>query len=332
MKRKFQMLFKKNCFHLCVYIFFLFVSFSSIRAAEILKFPSKPIKLIAPFAPGGALDIVARTTGEVISSQLGQSVVVENRAGAAGAIGSEYVAKQPPDGYTLLLGATTTHGINPVLQKLSYDPIKDFSPISLIATIPHIFVINPNFPVKTFPEFINYAKTNSGIAFGSAGNGSPHHLAGELIKNATGIKAVHVPYKGSGPALTDLLAGHIQFMSVEYTAVASQLAAGKLLALATLTSQRIPGINLQSVNEFGLTGIDVTAWYAIYAPAGTPSEIVNILQIAINKGINEGSAKDRLLKLNAIAIGSTPEALSKHMSQELVRWGKIVKLANIQPD
>ena len=132
--------------------------------------------------------------------------------------------------------------------------------------------------------------------------------------------------------MTDLLAGHIQFMSVEYTAVASQLAAGKLLALATLTSQRIPGINLQSVNEFGLTGIDVTAWYAIYAPAGTPSEIVNILQIAINKGINEGSAKDRLLKLNAIAIGSTPEALSKHMSQELVRWGKIVKLANIQPD
>jgi hypothetical protein len=193
-------------------------------------------------------------------------------------------------------------------------------------------LIDRNFPVKTFPEFINYAKTNSGIAFGSAGNGSPHHLAGELIKNATGIKAVHVPYKGSGPALTDLLAGHIQFMSVEYTAVASQLAAGKLLALATLTSQRIPGINLQSVNEFGLTGIDVTAWYAIYAPAGTPSEIVNILQIAINKGINEGSAKDRLLKLNAIAIGSTPEALSKHMSQELVRWGKIVKLANIQPD
>lgn len=326
------MLFKKSYFYLCLSIFIFFVSFASVKAAEILKFPIKPIKLVAPFAPGGALDIVARTTGEVISTQLAQSVVVENRAGAAGAIGSEYVAKQPPDGYTLLLGATTTHGINPVLQKLTYDPIKDFSPISLIATIPHIFVVNPNLPVKTFPEFINYAKTNSGIAFGSAGNGSPHHLAGELIKNATGIKAVHVPYKGSGPALTDLLAGHIQFMSVEYTAVASQLAAGKLLALAVLSSQRIPGIDLPSVNEFGLTGIDVTAWYAIYAPAGTPLEIVNLLQTAINKGINDGSAKERLLKLNATVIGSSPEILLIHMNQELVRWGRIIKLANIQSD
>jgi tripartite-type tricarboxylate transporter receptor subunit TctC len=212
-------------------------------------YPQKPISLIHGFGVGGNIDIGARIVAAPLAEKLGQAINVESKSGAGGTIADAFVAKAKPDGYTLLLGATTTHGINPVLQKLSYDPIKDFSPISLIATIPHIFVINPNFPVKTFPEFINYAKTNSGIAFGSAGNGSPHHLAGELIKNATGIKAVHVPYKGSGPALTDLLAGHIQFMSVEYTAVASQLAAGKLLALATLTSQRIPGINLQSVKR-----------------------------------------------------------------------------------
>ena len=305
---------------------------SNLIAAETSKFPSKPIRLIAPFAPGGALDVIARTTGEVITEQLGQPVVVENRAGAAGAIGSEYVAKQPPDGYTLLLGATTTHGINPVLQKLSYDPIKDFSPVSLVATIPHIFVVNPNLPVKNFSEFITYAKARPGLAFGSAGNGSPHHLAGELIKNEAGINVVHAPYKGSGPALIDLLAGHIHFMSIEYTAVASQLAAGKLKALAVLTAQRVSGIDLSTVNEFGLSGIDVTAWYAVYAPSGTPSEIVNILQGAINKGIKDGPAKEKLLKLNATVVGSTPEVLTRHMNQELARWAKIIKLSNIQPD
>jgi tripartite-type tricarboxylate transporter receptor subunit TctC len=304
----------------------------SAYAADSAKFPNRPIKLIAPFAPGGALDVIARTTGEVITEQLGQPVVVENRAGAAGAIGSEFVAKQPPDGYTLLLGATTTHGINPVLQKLSYDPIKDFAPVSLVATIPHIFVVNPQLPVNSFVEFIAYAKSHPGLAYGSAGNGSPHHLAGELIKLEAGLDVVHAPYKGSGPALSDLLAGHIQFMSIEYTAVASQLAAGKLKALAVETAQRVPAVDLPTVVESGVPGIDVTAWYAVYAPAGTPAEIVNALQGAIAKGIKEGPARDKLVKLNAIVVGGTPDALNKHMTQELNRWARIIKLANIKSD
>jgi tripartite-type tricarboxylate transporter receptor subunit TctC len=322
----------KNVFFSSALFMLGFMVAGSGYAAEPPKFPNKPIKLIAPFAPGGALDVVARTTGEVISEQLGQPVIVENHAGAAGAIGSVYVAQQAPDGYTLLLGATTTHGINPVLQKLPYDPIKDFAPVSLVATIPHIFVVNPQLPVNNFTEFLAYAKSRRGLAFGSAGNGSPHHLAGELIKNKTGLDVVHVPYKGSGPALSDLLAGHIQFMSIEYTAVASQLAAGKLKALAVETAQRFPGLDLPTVGESGVSGIDVTAWYAVYAPAGTPTEIVNMLQSAIAKGINQGAARDKLVKLNAVVVGSSPEVLTKHMTQELARWGAIIKLANIKSD
>jgi tripartite-type tricarboxylate transporter receptor subunit TctC len=323
---------RKNLFLISILLAFNFLLVRSTFGAEPIKYPNKPIKLIAPFAPGGALDVIARTSGEVISEQLGQPVVVENRAGAAGAIGSEYVAKQPPDGYTLLLGATTTHGINPVLQKLNYDPIKDFAPVSLVATIPHIFVVSPNLPVKSISEFISYAKAHPGLAFGSAGNGSPHHLAGEMIKNEANINVVHAPYKGSGPALIDLLAGHIHFMSIEYTAVASQLASGKLKALAVLTSQRVQGIDLPSVSEFGLSGIDVTAWYAIYAPANTSAEIVNILQTALNKGLKEGASREKLLKLNATVVTSPPEILTKHMNQELMRWSKIIKVSNIQPD
>ena len=322
----------KNFYFSCALFLFGLMLGCSGYAAESTKFPNKPIKLIAPFAPGGALDVIARTTGEVISEQLGQPVVVENRAGAAGAIGSVFVAQQPPDGYTLLLGATTTHGINPVLQKLPYDPIKDFAPVSLVATIPHIFVVNPQLPVSSFAEFLSYAKLHHGLAFGSAGNGSPHHLAGELIKHEAGLELVHVPYKGSGPALSDLLAGHIQFMAIEYTAVATQLAAGKLKALAVMTAQRFPGLDLPTVNESGLPGIDVTAWYAVYAPAGTPPEIVNMLQGAIAKGINQAAARDKLVKLNAVVVGSTPETLAKHMAQELARWGGIIKLANIKSD
>ena len=322
----------KNLYFSCVFSLLCLVFVGTGFAADAVKFQNRPIKLIAPFAPGGALDVVARTTGEVISEQLGQAVVVENRAGAAGAIGSEFVAKQSPDGYTLLLGATTTHGINPVLQKLPYDPIKDFAPVSLAATIPHIFVVNPQLPVNSFVEFIAYAKSHPGIAFGSAGNGSPHHLAGELIKLEAGLDLVHAPYKGSGPALADLLAGHIQFMSIEYTAVASQLAAGKLKALAVETAQRVPGVDLPTLIESGLPGIDVTAWYAVYAPAGTPTEIVSMLQGAIAKGMKDGQARDKLVKLNAQVVASTPDALTKHMTQELSRWGRIIKLANIKSD
>ena len=295
-------------------------------------FPSKTIRLIAPFAPGGALDLTARVVGQVITEQLGQPVIVDNRAGAAGAIGSEQVARAAPDGYTLLLGATTTHGINPVLQQLSYDPIKDFTPVSLVVTIPHVLVVNPTLPVNTLPDLIKYARSKPGLTYGSAGTGSPHHLAGEMLKIATGIDITHVPYKGSAPAMSDVIAGQVQFMSIELTAAVSQLKAGKLRAIAIATAKRVPGVDLPTVGESGVPGFEVTAWYAVYAPARTPRNVVDILSKAIARGLGSGEAREKLASLNAVTVGSTPEELAIHMRSELARWSKVIKTAGVKAE
>src|SRR5690348_7764044 len=234
-------------------------------------FPNKPIRLVAPFAPGGALDLIARGVGAKLSESMGQPVVVENKAGASGAIGSEMVAKSPSDGYTLLLGATTTHGINPAFnpKSLPYDALKDFTPVSLVATIPHALIVNPKLGVNSVKDLVQLGKQRS-LNFGSAGNGSPHHLAAELFKSLSGIQAVHVPYKGSGPALADLMAGNIDFISVEYTAAEPHVKNGKLKAIALATRERVPGIDLPTVAEAGYPGFEVTSWYAIFGPAGMP--------------------------------------------------------------
>ena len=295
-------------------------------------FPSKTIRLIAPFAPGGALDLTARVVGQVITEQLGQPVIVDNRAGAAGAIGSEQVARAAPDGYTLLLGATTTHGINPVLQQLSYDPIKDFTPVSLVVTIPHVLVVNPTLPVNTLPDLIKYARSKPGLTYGSAGTGSPHHLAGEMLKIATGIDITHVPYKGSAPAMSDVIAGQVQFMSIELTAAVSQLKAGKLRAIAIATAKRVPGVDLPTVGESGVPGFEVTAWYAVYAPARTPRNVVDTLSKAIARGLGSGEAREKLASLNAVTVGSTPEELAIHMRSELARWSKVIKTAGVKAE
>ena len=305
---------------------------SPLAWSQAAKFPSKPLRLVAPFAPGGALDLIARTSAQVVTEQLGQPVVVENRAGAAGAIGSEFVMRQPADGYTLLLGATTTHGINPVLQKLPYDPIKDFAPVSLVATIPHIIVVNPQVPASTIQEFLRYAKGKPGLTYGSAGTGSPHHLAGEMLKMLAGVDVTHVPYKGSGPAMADLISGQLQFMSIEYTAAVGNIKGGKLRALAVATPQRVPGIDLPTLVEAGVQGFEVTAWYAIYAPAGTPADVVNALQGALAKGLRSGDAADKLAGLSATTVASTPAALTAHMRAELDRWGKVIKAAGVKPE
>jgi tripartite-type tricarboxylate transporter receptor subunit TctC len=295
-------------------------------------FPSKTIRLIAPFAPGGALDLTARVVGQVLTEQLGQPVIVDNRAGAAGAIGSEQVARAAPDGYTLLLGATTTHGINPVLQQLSYDPIKDFTPVSLVVTIPHVLVVNPTLPVNTLPDLIKYARSKPGLTYGSAGTGSPHHLAGEMLKIATGIDITHVPYKGSAPAMSDVIAGQVQFMSIELTAAVSQLKAGKLRAIAIATAKRVPGVDLPTVGESGVPGFEVTAWYAVYAPARTPRNVVDTLSKAIARGLGSGEAREKLASLNAVTVGSTPEELTVHMRSELARWSKVIKTAGVKAE
>src|SRR3989440_8244032 len=239
---------------------FLFALVAALFAHSVAAqpYPNKPIRLIAPFAPGGALDLIARGLGAKLSESLGQPVVVENKAGASGAIGSEAVAKSPPDGYTLLLGATTTHGINPAFnpKSLPYDAIKDFTPVSLVATIPHALVVNPRLSLNSVQDLVRLGKQRS-LNYGSAGNGSPHHLGAELFKSLTGIEAVHVPYKGSGPALADLVAGNIDFISVEYTAAEPHVKSGKLKALALPTRERVPGIELPTVAEARYPGFEV---------------------------------------------------------------------------
>jgi tripartite-type tricarboxylate transporter receptor subunit TctC len=296
-------------------------------------YPNKPIRLIAPFAPGGALDLIARGVGAKLSESLGQPVVVENRAGASGAIGSEAVARSAPDGYTLLLGATTTHGINPAFnpKSLPYDAVKDFTPVSLVATIPHALVVNAKSPANSVQDLVKLGKTRS-LNYGSAGNGSPHHLAAELFKSLTGIQAVHVPYKGSGPALADLIAGNLDFVSVEYTAAEPHIKSGKLKALALATKERVPGIDVPTVGEAGYPGFVVTSWYAIFGPAGMPREVTQKLSREIHKAVTQTDLRERLKGIGTTPIGSTPEELAAFQRNDIALWTRVVKDAGIKPE
>lgn len=295
--------------------------------ASAQDFPTRPITLVAPFTAGGALDLIARTMAEKLQAQLGRPVVVDNRAGAAGMIGTAYVARAQPDGYTLVLGSTTTHGINPVLyRKLPYDVLKDFEPVSLVATIPHMIVVNPNLPVSTMQDLIKLSKQKP-LNFGSAGTGSPHHLAGELLKSRFGMNTQHVPYKGSAPAMTALMAGDIDFMSVEVTAAMPYIKAGKLKPIAIESIKRIPGIDLPTFAEEGIPDFEVTAWYAIYAPRNTPKPVIEKLSRALANGVAQEDVKARFATLGATPIGSSPAELDKWTRSENVRWAHAIKVS-----
>ena len=295
-------------------------------------YPTRPIRIIAPFPAAGAADIVARVIAQRLAEQLGVSAIVDNRPGAAGAIGSEIVANAVPDGHTLLIGVTASHGINPALQKLSYDAVKDFAPVSLVATIPHILVVNPANPARTLQEFIKYAKAKPGMTFGSAGIGTPHHLAGEFLKIAAGLDLVHVPYKGSAPALTDLVGGQLDFMSIEYAAAFTNIKAGKLRALAVASLERLPGVDMPTFAEAGLPGFEVTAWYAVFAPARTPPAIVNLLSKEIARGLAMPETRERFAQLMTKPVGSTPEELATFMKADIARWAKVIKQSGVKPE
>ena len=312
---------------------FLIAALLVANSAWAQSYPSKPIRLSAPFAPGGARDLIARGVGAKLSDSMGQPVVVENKAGASGAIGSEAVAKSAPDGYTLLLGATTTHGINPAFnpKSLPYDAVKDFTPVSLVATIPHALIVNPKLGVNSVKELVQLGKQRS-LNYGSAGNGSPHHLAAELFKSLSGIQAVHVPYKGSGPALADLMAGNIDFISVEYTAAEPHVKNGKLKALALATAKRVPGIDLPTVAEAGYPGFEVTSWYAIFGPAGMPEAVTSRLSSEIHKAVTATDLRERLQGLGTTPIGSSSEELAAFQRADIDRWTRVVKTANLKPE
>jgi tripartite-type tricarboxylate transporter receptor subunit TctC len=297
-------------------------------------YPAKPIRFILPFPPGGGTDILGRLLSERLAARLGQPVVIENRGGAGGNVGAEAAAKSAPDGYTIVLVAPSL-AISPSLySKLPYDPVKDFSPVSLVATVPNVMVTHPSVPARTLSEFIALAKTKPGaMNFGSGGNGTSNHLAGELFNIVAGVRLVHVPYKGVNLAMNDVMAGEVQLVVIGIPAAAPHIKAGKLRALAVIDSRRAAALpEVPTVAEAGLPGFEVTTWYGVLAPAGTPRPIVMRLNAEIVKVMQSPEMKDRLASMATEPVTSTPEAFAELIRQEIVKWGKVVRAAGLKAD
>ena len=298
-------------------------------------YPAKPIRLVAPSTPGDAPDVIARMVADKLSIALGQQVVVENRPGAGGVVGSEIVAKALPDGYTLIMGNAGSHGINAaVYSKLPYDIQRDFAPVSQIALAPNIFVVNPDIPAKSIPEFVAYAKARPGqLAYASGGNGSSAHMSMELLKSMAGIELIHVPYKGSSPALTDVMAGQVAVMSVNMPPAVPLVKAGKLRALAVTTRTRSPLMpEVPTVAESGLPGYETVAWFGVLAPAGTPKEIVNRLSVEIAKIARSPEMRERLVSLGAEPVGGTPDEFAAVVARDIAKWTALAKSVGIKVD
>jgi tripartite-type tricarboxylate transporter receptor subunit TctC len=303
------------------------------RIALAQTYPSRPVRIIVGFAPGGAIDIVARLIGQWLSQRIGQQFIVENRAGAGGNIGTEVVVRAPPDGYTLLLcGPVNT--INTTLyEKLSFTFSMDIAPVASIARAPLVMEVNPSVPATTVPEFIAYAKANPGIiSMASAGNGTPQHVVGELFKIMTGVDMLHVPYRGTGPALIDLLGGQVQVLFDTTTSSIQYIRAGKLRALAVTTATRSEVLpDVPTVGDF-VPGYEASAWYGIGAPKGTPIEIIDKLNKEINAGLADRNIKARLADLGATELGGSPAEFGKLIAEETEKWGKVIRAANIKAE
>jgi tripartite-type tricarboxylate transporter receptor subunit TctC len=303
--------------------------------AAAQTYPSRPIRMVLPYPPGGGSDTIARPLAQKLSESLGQQVVVENRGGANGNIGMEHAARAAPDGYTIVLALTAQLAVNPGLYaKVPYDPIRDYVPITLLGTGTYVLVVHPSLPVKSVKELIALARVRPGqIAYSSSGNGSGGHLAAELLNSMAGIRMLHVPYKGGGPALVDLIAGQVQVLFSTQLASWPHIQGGRIRALAVSTAKRPASIpDLPTVAEAGLPGYDAGVWYGILAPAGTPREIITRLNAEIVRVLNLPDYR-KFLVGNAIdPIGGPPEQLGQYIRTELVKWAKVVKDAGVRVD
>lgn len=291
-------------------------------------YPDRPIRLVVPFAAGGSTDIVARIIAAKMSEILKQQVVVENRAGAGGNAGAAAVARAAPDGYTVLMGTVATHAINPALYtKMPYDPVKDFAPVSLLVNVPNVVVVHPSLNVKSVKELIELLKANPGkYDYASSGIGTPLHLSGALFESMAGVKMVHVPYKGAGPALLDVVAGQVKIMFDNLPSSIGQIRKGAVVGLAVTTKERSPAApDIPTVAESGLPGYETYSWNAIFAPAGTPQAYIDILAKAGAEAVADPTVKARLADLSAVPVGSTPAQLADHVKAELAKWGPVVK-------
>ncbi|MCD2511405.1 Bug family tripartite tricarboxylate transporter substrate binding protein [Comamonas endophytica] len=307
----------------------------ALAQGTVGNWPDKPVKWVVPFPPGGAMDAIARTLGEVAGRKLGQPFVIENKPGAGGNIGSDFVAKQPADGYTLMITSIGMATNGALYNKLSYDPIKDFAPVSLLAVVPNVLVAGAKqSDVKNVKDLIAKAKQRpDALTYASAGNGTSIHLAGANFTSLTGVKMLHVPYRGSGPAVTDLLGGQVDFMFDSITSARPHIEAGKLRAIAITTKTRSPSLpDVPTVAEAGVPGYEVSPWFATFMPAGTPAPIVAKLGQTLNEAMNDPEVKKRLDAIGAEPIGSTPQALAAHLKTETDRWTKLIKASNIKVD
>jgi tripartite-type tricarboxylate transporter receptor subunit TctC len=297
-------------------------------------YPAKPVRLILPFPPGGPTDLLGRVIAQKLSDQLGQPVVVDNRGGAGGNLGVELAAKSPPDGYTLVLSSPLI-AISPSLYvKLNYDPIKDLAPISLVAYIQNVMLVHPSVPAKTLKEFIQLARANPGkLNFGTGGTGTTTHLAAELLKVIAKIDMVHVPYKGTGLALIGLVGGQVDMLIMAAPAANSQIQAGKARALAVLSAKRVSELpNVPTAKEAGVDNFEVPIWYGILAPAATPRDIINRLNLELNKALAAPDVRERLKKVDVEPVTNTPQQFAEFIKAETVRYAKVIKAAGIKPE
>ena len=299
------------------------------------SWPSKPVKWVVPFPPGGAMDAIARTLGEVASRKLGQPFIVENKAGAGGNIGSDYVAKQPADGYTLMITSIGMATNGALYKKLSYDPIKDFAPVSLLAVVPNVLVVNAQQKdITSAQALVLHAQQKPGkLTYASAGNGTSIHLAGANFTALTGVQMLHIPYRGSGPAVTDLLGGQVDVMFDSITSARPHIQAGKLKALGVTTKTRSSALpDVPTLEEAGIKGYEVSPWFATFMPAGTPAPIVEKLSQTLNEAMRDPEVKKRLDSIGAEPIGSTPQVMAVHLKTETERWTQLIQSAGITAD
>jgi tripartite-type tricarboxylate transporter receptor subunit TctC len=307
---------------------------AAFGAAAQNGYPDRPVRFVVPYPPGGGTDVIARIVQEKFHQLLGQPIVIDNRGGAGGSLGTEAASKSAPDGYTVLF-TLSSHTINPAIYpKLSFDTAKDFEPVGTVASLPQILVANPNFPPGSVADLVRYAKERPGaVQFASVGNGSPGHLAGELFNLRTGTQIVHVPYRGGGPAVSDVIGGQVPLLWVSIPAAAQFVKSGRLKALAVSTTKRSAAFpDVPTMQEAGVPDFEVDSWYAMFVPAKTPKPVVEKLNKALNQVVADPDIKEKLLAQGSEGVGGTPEMLGKVVASELPKWARLVRQANIKAD
>jgi tripartite-type tricarboxylate transporter receptor subunit TctC len=306
-----------------------------LGSAAAQTFPSRTITMVVPFAAGGSTDVVARIIAQKMSEGLGQQVIVENVAGAGGSTGAARVAKAEPDGYTILMGTVATHALNPLmLKRKPYDAVADFSPVSLLVIVPNVLVVHPSVPAKTVPELISLLKADpSKYNYASSGVGTPLHLSGELFKSMAKVMMQHIAYRGSGPALNDVVAGQVPIMFDNLPSASEFIRAGTLRGVAVTTKERAPSFpDMPTIAEGGLAGYETYTWNALFAPPNTPKQVVERLNAEARKAVTDPAVQERLKTFSATVVGSTPEALGEHVKTEITKWTPVVKEAGVQID